>query len=125
MSNILLSIKPQYVKQILDWTKQFELRRQISKKVIDTIYIYETVPTKKIVAKFKVDLVISWGKEEVWKIVWEYSWVSKDDFMTYFDWKEQANAYKIWDIKKLDIDPYEKFDKFTPPQGYKFVEYDF
>ena len=125
MKNILLSIKPKYVEKILNWTKKYELRKRVPKDDIDTIYIYETVPSKKIVAKFKVEKILDDNKEKIWDAIWEFLWISKEDFMKYFFWKENACAYKIWDIEKLDVDPYKEIENFSPPQGYKFVKFDF
>ena len=46
---ILISIKPKFVKKIFEGTKIFELRRKIFLKKINTVIIYESSPTKKIV----------------------------------------------------------------------------
>lgn len=47
MKKILLSIKPKYVKKILNKEKIFELRKNFPKENIDEIYIYSSYPEKK------------------------------------------------------------------------------
>jgi predicted transcriptional regulator len=49
--NVLLSIKPKYVKAILNGTKKYELRKSAfrCKEDIERVYIYATSPVKKIV----------------------------------------------------------------------------
>lgn len=46
--NILLSINPEHVENIINGTKKFEYRKILAKGEISKIIIYETRPTKKL-----------------------------------------------------------------------------
>ena len=46
--DVLISIKPKYVKKIISKEKKYEFRKNIFKKNVDTIIIYTTSPEKKI-----------------------------------------------------------------------------
>ena len=44
MSTILLSIKPEYAKKIIDGTKKYEFRKRLAKHPVTKIIIYSTFP---------------------------------------------------------------------------------
>ena len=54
--NVLLSIKPKYVKGIMNGNKRYEFRRSIfrCREDIELVYIYSTSPVKKIVGVFTI-----------------------------------------------------------------------
>lgn len=52
--NVLLSIKPKYVDEILSGAKRYEFRRVIFRKSVETIYIYCNSSVKRIVGSFTV-----------------------------------------------------------------------
>lgn len=54
MCTILLSIHPEYVRQILAGTKKFEFRRSVAKRNVDRILIYSTSPEMKVVGSVSV-----------------------------------------------------------------------
>ena len=49
MAGVLMSIKPQFVRQIADGTKRVELRRMIPKRRFERVAVYESAPTSKVV----------------------------------------------------------------------------
>jgi hypothetical protein len=52
---VLLSIKPKYVKSIIEGDKRYEFRKTIFKnREINRIYIYSSSPVKKIVGTFEI-----------------------------------------------------------------------
>ena len=52
LTDVLLSIKPKYVREILDGTKQYEFRKQIFRdRSRETVFIYSSSPEKKIVVQ--------------------------------------------------------------------------
>lgn len=56
---VLLSIKPEFVKEIFNGNKKFEYRKAIFKnKDVKTIVIYATMPVGKIVGEFDIDYII-------------------------------------------------------------------
>ena len=49
----LLSIKPEFVNEILAGNKKYEYRKKIFKQDIDAIVIYASMPMGKIIGEFK------------------------------------------------------------------------
>ncbi|MDE5767136.1 MAG: ASCH domain-containing protein [Malacoplasma sp.] len=54
MKKILISIKPEYVKNILKGIKKYEYRTKLPKEKISKIIIYCTSPIKKVVAEVDI-----------------------------------------------------------------------
>ena len=103
MTSIILPIKPQYVNRILDGSKKFEFRKRKCKQEIKKIYIYETAPTKKVVAEVVVDYVLEGTPEEICSKCEKYSGINKKDYDNYFNNCKEAIAYKIGDVKRYEI----------------------
>lgn len=56
---VLLSIKPEFVNEIMSGRKKFEYRKKVFKrKDITTIVVYATKPLGKVVGEFEVDEII-------------------------------------------------------------------
>lgn len=123
MKAILLSIKPQYVNQILEGNKKYEYRKSLAKKKCDTILIYSSSPVKKIVASAKIDNTISDSPTSLWKKTKKYSGICYSDFMEYFQCREIAHAYKLSSIHIFET-PFElkDFGIKTAPQSFLYVE---
>ena len=100
----LLSIKPEFVNEILTGRKKYEYRKRIFKQDIEAVVIYASMP--------------------VGKIVGEYSGISFENYKKYFEGKEEAYAICIKDLKiyKKPINPYEQFPGFMPPQSYRYIK---
>jgi len=68
--NVILSIKPEYVRKILTGEKKFEYRKRIWKDKVKKIYIYSSRPEKKLHAIFTfiffcmVNLIIYGNKQK-------------------------------------------------------------
>ena len=56
--NVLLSIRPKYVEEIIKGNKRYEFRKSIFKKNVEEVWIYATSPTKKIVGTFSVSFFL-------------------------------------------------------------------
>ena len=119
---ILISINPEHVKNILSGKKKYEYRKIAAKQDISTIIIYETVPTKRIVAEAEILDVLEMSPEELWQETKEYSGITKKFFDNYFDNKDVAYAYKLGKIIKFDKPrTLEDFGLTKAPQSYAYV----
>jgi predicted transcriptional regulator len=52
---ILLSIKPEFVKQIFAGTKRYEFRRRLPKEEVGKLVIYATNPVKQVMGEIKLN----------------------------------------------------------------------
>jgi len=128
MKSVLLSIRPEYVRKILNGTKRYEFRRSIFKDRarVEKIYIYSTAPVKKIVASFCIDEIIEDQPEELWNKCQFFSGIDKNAFFAYFKDKEKGFAIKIKNLDPFEtpVDPKNVIPDFTPPQSFRYVNID-
>lgn len=119
----LLSIKPQFVKEIIEGKKKYEYRKKIFKQEVDAVVIYASMPVGMIVGEFTIGEIISDSPMKIWKATKEYSGISLEDYSKYFEGKKDAYAIQIKDFIKYEkpIDPYKEFEGFIAPQSYKYV----
>lgn len=123
--DVLLSIKPKYVKSIIEGNKRYEFRKTIFKnREINRIYIYSSSPVKKIVGTFEIGGILEDHPNELWDTVKEFAGIDNRDFFAYFDGKSRAFAIKIQNLQKFNdpIDPYETMPGFVPPQSYCYMD---
>ena len=123
MCAILMSIKPEFVKQIFVGTKRFEFRKRACKQEVDKIYIYSTTPVMKVVGEVQVEDVLIGKPEDIWKYTKQYAGIKKDFFDKYYLDKEQAVAYKLGCVMEYDR-PKElvDFGVKTAPQSYQYID---
>ena len=121
--NLLISIKPEYVKKILAYEKLYEFRKSIFKEDVDKIFIYSTYPVKKIVGYFEVNEIICESPQELWNSFSEVSGISKKDFFKYYANSNEGFAIKIDNLHIFEeyIDM-SQYDDFRAPQSFCYVE---
>lgn len=123
--NILMSIKPKFVEEIMTGQKVFEFRKRICKpEKVERVYIYSSSPMKKIIGSFELNTVLEGLPEEIWERCSEGAGISKSYFMEYYENKEKAYALKIENLTIFDefISPYETHQNFTAPQSYMYFD---
>lgn len=124
LTGVLLSIKPKYVRAILDGTKQYEFRKQIFRdRSRETVFIYSSSPEKKIVARFRIGKIVEGSPDYLWEEFWDVSGVSEPEFFEYFSGKENGFAIRIDELEAFaePVDPYAMFERFVPPQSFCYV----
>jgi len=123
--DVLLSIKPKYVKSIIEGDKRYEFRKTIFKnREINRIYIYSSSPVKKIVGTFEIGGILEDHPVDLWDNVKEYAGINERDFFSCFEGKPWAFAIKIQNLQEFNdpIDPYEMIPGFVPPQSYCYID---
>lgn len=122
MKNIVLPIKSEYVRQILQGTKKYEFRKIKCKEKINYMYIYETAPVKKVVAKVKVIDIIEGTPDEVWNKCYHSAGIEKSGYDKYFLNRSKAYAFCLGECIKFES-PKELSDygiNFTP-QSFVYI----
>lgn len=121
MNKIIISINPEHVKNILSGKKIYEFRRTAAKKDISSILIYETIPTKMIVAEADIEEVIKADPETLWQITKNYAGITKDFFDSYFKGKTIAYAYKLKNVRSFERPKsLNEFGFRYPPQSFVY-----
>lgn len=100
MCQMLLSINPEHVENILLGTKLFEFRKVRCKSEVDKIIIYSTSPIMRVVAEAELTEIIEDNVDAVWQITQEFAGISREFYEKYYSGKERAVAYKLGNVKK-------------------------
>ncbi|MDP2797315.1 MAG: hypothetical protein Q8N94_07380 [Methanoregula sp.] len=126
MTGVVLSIKPKYVKEILNGAKQYEFRKQVFKnESAKTVFIYSSSPQKKIVACFRVGKIIKGHPDYLWERFRNISGISEQEFFEYFSDRVTGYAIRIDDLEPFPepVDPHAMFERFVTPQSFCYVNY--
>jgi len=126
LTGVLLSIKPKYVKAIMDGIKEYEFRKQIFKdRSVKIAFIYESSPMQKIVGSFVISEIVEGHPDYLWEEFQEVSGVSEPEFFNYFAGRENGFAIRIDKLERFEtpIDPHEVIEKFVPPQSFCYMDY--
>ena len=122
--NILLSIRPKYIEEIIKGNKRYEFRKSIFKKDVDKVWIYATSPTKKIVGTFVIGEIIKDTPDNLWNEFNGLSGLTEQEFFDYFSGINVGFAIELTYLKlfKDPIDPKVVFPNFIPPQSFYYFE---
>jgi len=123
MCQMLLSINPEHVENIINGTKQYEFRKVRCKSDVDKIIIYSTAPQKMIVAEADIKEIIEDDVVKVWRLTKPLAGISYAFFRAYYKGKKKAVAYRLG-----NIEVYEKPRRLSdygltfPPQSFIYLE---
>lgn len=124
--NVLLSIKPKYVKEIMNGNKKYEFRKSIfrCREDVELVYIYSTSPVKKIVGVFTIETIIEDHPKNLWESFREFSGIGAAEFFSYFGSNKKGFAIEIGKVEVFErpIDPFREFSDFKPPQSFYYID---
>lgn len=113
---IYLSIKPKFTKKIETGEKDHEFRKYIPKEAIDTLFVYETVPTCQL--KYIIEL----GKIVKYPDKINELGYGNADFNAGL--KQSKYAYEIKHVDLLEnpicLKELKDVYEFAPPQSYAY-----
>lgn len=123
MCQMLLSINPEHIENILLGKKQFEFRKVRCKAEVDKIIMYATAPEKMVVAEADIEEIIEADLKTVWEMTHELSGISYDFYEEYYRGKVKAVAYKLCRVTKYpQPKPLSAFGIRYAPQSFVYVE---
>jgi len=118
---VILSIKPEYCKEIKNGNKKYEFRKRIFRyrETVDFVFMYSTSPVKKIVGIFTIESIIEDNPRKLWEKFKDFSSIEEEKFFEYFGRRKKGFAIKIKEVKTVDpIDPKKLIPNFSPPQSF-------
>lgn len=124
MCKILISIKPQYVNEILSGRKKYEYRKVKAKKDnVDKMIVYATALIMKVVAEIEILNILEDAPNLVWEHTKKYSGISKSFYDKYYENRDIAIAYQLGKIKKYD-EPKElsELGILYSPQSFVYID---
>ena len=107
----VISIKPEFVKEIVNGRKRFEYRKSFLKKMPEKCYIYATKPVGKVIGFFTIKKILRDDPEKIWKLTKEKAGITKDFFDQYYFERDKAVAIEI-----------ESVIVFKKPKDYKEID---
>jgi len=120
---VILSIKPEFAEKIFDGSKQYEFRRSIFKDPnVKTVVVYASSPVQKIIGEFEIERILNLSLDNLWDTTQDFSGITKDYFLSYFENKDAGYAIKIKKAKKYNkpLCIREDFNA-TPPQSFLYL----
>ena len=121
MSKILLSIKPEYVKKILDGVKKYEFRKRLAKDVTKII-IYSSSPEKRIVGEAEVVGTLELPVSGLWEITRKYAGIPRDRFFKYFEDSKNGYAYELGNVVVYEKPKtLEEYGISLAPQSFVYI----
>lgn len=103
MCKILISIKPEYVNEILSGRKKYEYRKVKAKKDnVDKMIIYATAPIMKVVAEIEILKILEDSPDLIWENTKEYSGINKSFYDKYYENRNIAIAYQLGKVEKYN-----------------------
>lgn len=121
----LLSIKPEFVKEIIEGRKKFEYRKKVFRRNdISSVVVYATKPYGKVVGEFEIGNILEDSLDKLWDETKLLSGISEDFFYDYFQDRESGFAIQIKDFKEYDVHlELSEFDSNikVAPQSFCYV----
>lgn len=122
---VLLSIKPEFVDEIIEGRKKYEYRKSIFKRNdVSSIVIYATKPYGKVVGEFLIEKIIEDKPKNIWKETKKYSGITHQFFNEYFHGREIGFAIQIKEFiaydRPLELNEYSEKIKFAP-QSFCYI----
>lgn len=122
MCEVLMSINPEHVNNIMSGMKMYEFRKRVCKRKVDRIIIYSTVPIKQVVGEAEVEDILIGNPEEIWEKTKNQSGIDKSFFDIYYKGRKEAVAYKLCNVKKYKTPlSLEDLGVKNAPQSYQYV----
>ena len=99
---VLMSIKTEYTDKIFKGIKNFELRKKSFNNKVETIIVYSSGKTKKVIGELKIECVIKDSPENIWNLYKDYLGISEKNYFEYYKNHNIAYAIKIKSYRKYD-----------------------
>lgn len=120
----LISIRPEYVRHILDGTKKVEFRKKVFSETVKKVVVYSSSPQKRIVGYFCVTKISVNTPLEIWNLYNSIGGIEKEKYDDYYKGHKLAYAIEINNFISFSkpLNP-QKFDSsFRPPQSFCYVD---
>lgn len=97
----LMAIRPRYAQAILAGIKRIEFRKRPLAPDIDTILIYESAPTQRIVGQFTLSRTILATPQGLWRNFGSVGSIARVDYLTYYGERDRAVGLVIDDVEQF------------------------
>lgn len=121
---VLLSVKPQFAKDIFNGLKKYEYRKTIfTRQDIKKVFVYASSPINSVIGEFQIEKIIHDNIDVLWILTKSNAGISKESFFEYFNNKSKGYAIKIKSQKKYDNPlSLDSLMVSAPPQSFRYLE---
>jgi len=121
---VLLSIKPQFAKDIFNGFKKYEYRKTIfTRQDIKKVVVYASSPVKSVIGEFEIEEIIHDDIDALWIQTKSKAGISEESFLEYFNNKSKGYAIKIKSQKMYDNPlSLDSLRVSVPPQSFRYLE---
>ena len=119
---IIISINPEHVANILTGYKTYEFRKKGAKRKVQSMLIYETAPSKKVVAEVEVLGLLEDYPEKLWERTRDGAGISREFYDAYFEGRKVAYAYKLGKVQIFSVP--KKLSEYgvkAAPQSFAYI----
>lgn len=122
--NVLISIKPKYVQNILAGEKTIEIRRgRVSLEIGTVLWVYATLPVGRIELHARVADLYCGAPSTIWKKFGKYTSLTRAEYYAYIDGADKVTAIRLESVKEVKPAPELNVLRatkqgFQPPQSY-------
>lgn len=95
---MLLSIRPEYARRIIDGTKQYEFRTRKCREDIKKIIFYSTAPDSVVVGEATIADVLVDDPDIIWEKTKHAAGIPRSFFEQYYEGRPQAVAYQLKNV---------------------------
>lgn len=123
MPTMLLSIKPEYAKAILDGQKEYEFRKRRCKSEVNKIILYSTAPESKVVGEAEIEDIIEGSPSKIWELTKKTAGITQAKYRTYYQGYHNAVAYKLKNV--VVYDPPKELSDYGidhVPQSFQYID---
>lgn len=126
-SDILLSVKPRFSRQIAAGTKTVELRRRpLRVPSGTTMWIYSTLPSGSVEVVARVRTIQSGCPKTLWHRFGEQAGVTREEFFEYYSGLQLGYVVSIENAEpirsEVPLDAIRRVEpKFQPPQFFTWL----
>ncbi|MGD7009504.1 ASCH domain-containing protein [Metabacillus sp. 84] len=122
MSNIMLSIQPQFVEKILSGEKRFEFRKVKAKLPPEKIIIYSTSPISQVIGEADVEKILIDTPENLWDLTSVHSGIDEMFFKNYYKNRNEAVAYELKNVTVYsEPKDLKEFGINAAPQSFVYI----
>lgn len=123
MPTMLLSIKPEYAKLILDRQKKYEFRKHRCKTSVNKIVFYSTAPESKVVGEAEIEDIIEGSPSKIWELTKKAAGITRAKYLAYYHGYHNAIAYKLKNV--VIYDPPKELSDYEiahAPQSFIYLD---
>lgn len=127
MCDILISIRPKHVEDILSGKKTVELRRRAPRVPVGTrVWIYSTLPDANIRLVATIEKLEEWSPSTIWRRNASKMALSKSEYKAYVGTCSKVCALHLAEVtplvKPISLDKLRSsHGGMNPPQFFKFL----